>query len=198
MRPLYIFDLDGTLALIEHRRKYVSLLPGSAVMVQGKAALYAGPNEKIEGDYWIDFGPGIGTYSYHPSDVKFKPSWPAFFAACVDDKPNAPVITVLHSLRYAAADIRIFSGRSDEVREETVTWLTTHTNLRPRELLGPMLRMRKQGDYTPDEVLKKQWFDELSTHDRMRLMCVFDDRDKVVKMWRDNGVACFQVAPGEF
>jgi len=198
MRPLYIFDLDGTLALIEHRRKYVSLLPGSAVMVQGKAALYAGPNEKIEGDYWIDFGPGIGTYSYHPSDVKFKPNWSAFFAACVDDKPNAPVITVLHSLRYAAADIRIFSGRSDEVREETVTWLTTHTNLRPRELLGPMLRMRKQGDYTPDEVLKKQWFDELSTHDRMRLMCVFDDRDKVVKMWRDEGVACFQVAPGEF
>lgn len=198
MKPLYIFDLDGTLALIEHRRKYVSLLPGSAVMVQGKAALYAGPNEKIEGDYWIDFGPGIGTYSYHPSDVKFKPNWSAFFAACVDDKPNAPVITVLHSLRYAAADIRIFSGRSDEVREETVTWLTTHTNLRPRELLGPMLRMRKQGDYTPDEVLKKQWFDELSTHDRMRLMCVFDDRDKVVKMWRDEGVACFQVAPGEF
>jgi hypothetical protein len=41
--------------------------------------------------------------------------------------------------------------------------------------------------------------DELSpTHDRMRLMCVFDDRDKVVKMWRDEGVACFQVAPGEF
>lgn len=198
MKPLYIFDLDGTIALIEHRRKYVSLLPGSAVMVQGKAALYAGPNEKIEGDYWIDFGPGIGTYSYHPSDVKFKPNWSAFFAACVDDKPNAPVITVLHSLRYAAADIRIFSGRSDEVREETVTWLTTHTNLRPRELLGPMLRMRKQGDYTPDEVLKKQWFDELSTHDRMRLMCVFDDRDKVVKMWRDEGVACFQVAPGEF
>lgn len=198
MKPLYIFDLDGTLALIEHRRKYVSLLPGSAVMVQGKAALYAGPNEKIEGDYWVDFGPGIGTYSYHPSDVEFKPNWPAFFAACVSDRPNAPVITVLHSLRYAAADIRIFSGRSDEVREETVAWLTTHTNLRPRELLTSTLRMRKQGDYTPDEVLKKQWFDELSTHDRMRLMCVFDDRDKVVKMWRDEGVACFQVAPGEF
>ena len=153
MKPLYIFDLDGTLALIEHRR------------------------------HLVENGAG---------------RWKEFFAACVDDKPNAPVITVLHSLRYAAADIRIFSGRSDEVREETVTWLTTHTNLRPRELLGPMLRMRKQGDYTPDEVLKKQWFDELSTHDRMRLMCVFDDRDKVVKMWRDEGVACFQVAPGEF
>jgi len=198
VKPLYIFDLDGTIALIEHRRKYVSLLPGSAVMVQGKAALYAGPNEKIEGDYWVDFGPGIGTYSYHPSDVEFKPNWPAFYAACVDDEPNTPVIRVMHSLLYAAADIRIFSGRSDEVRKQTIQWLLLHTSLYTRELNTVTLRMRKQGDYTPDEVLKKQWFDELPTHDRMRLMCVFDDRDKVVKMWRDNGVACFQVAPGEF
>lgn len=198
MRPLYIFDLDGTLALIEHRRHLINLQPGSPVLVKGDSAVYRGPNEKIEGDYWIDHGPGVGTYSWHPSDVKFKPDWSAFFAACVDDKPNVPVVHVLHSLLYSAAEVRIFSGRSDEVREETVTWLTTHTNLRPRELLGPMLRMRKQGDYTPDEVLKKQWLDELPTHDRMRLMCVFDDRDKVVKMWRDQGVACFQVAPGEF
>ena len=175
MKPLYIFDLDGTLALIEHRRH----------LVQEPQCPHCG---------WIK----SCDHSRDGTRPKFTPNWPAFFAACVDDKPNAPVITVLHSLRYAAADIRIFSGRSDEVREETVTWLTTHTNLRPRELLTSTLRMRKQGDYTPDEVLKKQWFDELSTHDRMRLMCVFDDRDKVVKMWRDEGVACFQVAPGEF
>jgi hypothetical protein len=30
------------------------------------------------------------------------------------------------------------------------------------------------------------------------LMAVFDDRDKVVAMWRRNGVACFQVAEGNF
>jgi hypothetical protein len=26
----------------------------------------------------------------------------------------------------------------------------------------------------------------------------FDDRARVVKMWRDNGVPCCQVAPGDF
>lgn len=195
MKPLYIFDLDGTIALIEHRRKYVSLLPGSAVMVQGKDALYAGPNEMVEGDYWIDFGPGIGTYSYHPSDVKFRPNWSAFFAACVDDQPNTPVIDVMLSLMWNESDVLIFSGRSDEVREETENWLDKHVT---HGLGGSVLRMRKAGDYTPDDVLKKQWLDELSPADRRRLMCVFDDRDKVVKMWRDEGVACFQVAPGEF
>jgi hypothetical protein len=29
-------------------------------------------------------------------------------------------------------------------------------------------------------------------------MCVFDDRDKVVKMWRDNDISCFQVNYGDF
>lgn len=149
MKPLYIFDLDGTLALVEHRRHLI-------------------------------------------------PNWRAFFAACVDDQPNTPVIRVMHSLRYAAADVHIFSGRSDEVREQTIEWLLKHTTFTQRELNSSVLRMRKAGDYTPDEVLKKQWLDEMPTRDRMRLMCVFDDRDKVVKMWRDNGVACFQVAPGEF
>lgn len=33
---------------------------------------------------------------------------------------------------------------------------------------------------------------------RRRLVAVFDDRDKVVSMWRARGVACFQVAPGAF
>ena len=26
----------------------------------------------------------------------------------------------------------------------------------------------------------------------------FDDRDRVVAMWREEGVPCFQVAPGDF
>jgi len=36
------------------------------------------------------------------------------------------------------------------------------------------------------------------TEDKSRLVAVFDDRDRVVKMWRDVGVTCFQVADGEF
>ena len=48
----------------------------------------------------------------------------------------------------------------------------------------------------PDEKLKKSWLTDLTKPDRV--MCVFDDRDKVVKMWRDNGLTCFQVAEGAF
>lgn len=151
MKPLYIFDLDGTLALIEHRRHFVE-------------------------------GP--------------KKDWPAFHAACVDDKPNHPVIQVMHRLRDGA-DIYIFSGRSDEVREQTIDWLVKHTALTYNDVQS-RLWMRKAGDYTPDDDLKRQWYANLPTNDAMRLMAVFDDRDRVVAMWRSYGITCFQVAPGDF
>jgi hypothetical protein len=150
-RPLYIFDLDGTLALIEHRIHF------------------------IERD---------------------RPDWKGFYAACDKDAPNTPVIDTLNGLR-AFAEVRIFSGRSDEARDKTVAWLTEHTRFTPPEL-ETALTMRAEGDYTPDDILKKQWFDGMRDEDRRRLVAVFDDRDKVVRMWRRNGVACFQVAPGNF
>lgn len=154
MKPLYIFDLDGTLALIKHRRHFVEREP-------------------------------------HHQD------WGRFYAACVDDEPNRPVLKVLETLRLTA-DVWVFSGRSDEVRAQTVAWLAKHTSFMTHDLEGPLLTMRQAGDYTPDDVLKSQWLQAMLIDDRNRLVATFDDRDRVVKMWRDAGVTCFQVAPGEF
>lgn len=159
MKPLYIFDLDGTLALIEHRRHFVERESG-------------------------------------------KQDWKGFFAACVNDQPNAPVVQTLENLRRLC-DVWIWSGRSEEVREATVEWIAHNTSFISwtfDPIFGEKnaLKMRTEGDYTPDEVLKRGWLKSLSPHDRQRLVAVFDDRDKVVQMWRDEGVACFQVAQGAF
>lgn len=152
MKPLYIFDLDGTLALIDHRR------------------------------YMLD--------------SKDPDRWRRFYDACDRDLPNIPVINTMERLREAGADIWIFSGRSDEVKEKTLKWLLLHTGF---DVTQPeLLMMRRLGDYTADDVLKKQWLDNMFDHDRRRLVATFDDRDRVVAMWRANGVTCFQVAPGEF
>jgi len=37
-----------------------------------------------------------------------------------------------------------------------------------------------------------------SVVDKDDIFMVFDDRDQVVKMWRDNGIVVFQVADGNF
>lgn len=163
MKPLYIFDLDGTLALTEHRQ--------------------------------------------HILDSDSPTKWRDFFAKCVDDQPNEPVIRTLQALRRSGAECWIWSGRSDEVKPQTVEWLCTHgcfgnaiTNYLPAWPFGApeRLRMRAAGDFTPDEQLKFGWLADLEPPERNRLTAVFDDRDKVVAMWRANGVPCFQVAPGAF
>lgn len=151
-RPLYIFDLDGTLANIEHR---VRLL-----------------------------------------DSDDKDRWRRFYAACDGDAPNTPVIATMDRLRLGA-DVWIFSGRSDEARAKTVDWLTKHTSFLSWDL-ETALNMREAGDYRPDDVIKREMYDRMIAHDRERLVAVFDDRDRVVQMWRSLGVACFQVAPGGF
>lgn len=147
MSGIYIFDLDGTLADITHRR---GLLP----------------------------------------------DWPAFYKACSADKPYHEVIRLMHILSDENT-IKIWSGRSDIVREQTLDWLEQYTEFERLEL-EIMLRMRRDGDFTPDEVLKKKWFDELSPREIVMIRGVFDDRDRMVKMWRDLGLTCFQTAYGDF
>lgn len=119
--------------------------------------------------------------------------WPAFFKACVRDEPNMDVISTLRQLHDSGSDIWIWSGRSDEVALETERWLWDNGCARYK-----VLRMRKHGDHQPDETLKAAWLGEMDNYDRKRLVAIFDDRDRVVAMWRKKGVTCFQVADGDF
>jgi len=54
----------------------------------------------------------------------------------------------------------------------------------------------KEMRFMPDEILKKAMLDTFV--DVNDVFLVVDDRDKVVKMWRDLGLNTFQVAPGDF
>jgi hypothetical protein len=153
MTKTYIFDLDGTLALIDHRRHLVE---------------------------------------------KPKPEWREFFKACIKDEPNFPVIDTLITLYDAGYNIIIASGRSDEVKSETLNWLNTYVlpNIEHRERIA--IVMRNEGDFRSDVILKKEWLDTGLLGPKYNIKAVFDDRDSVVEMWRENGLACFQVAKGSF
>ena len=138
-------------------------------------------------------------------------NWNAFFEACDKDEPHWPVISMLQALRAQKLEIEIWSGRSDLVAAKTISWPAMHNipaelppadeqeNLERR--FNPtsrvLLRMRKEGDFTPDDELKMQWLTE-TLDAGARVEFVFDDRQKVVDMWRANGIVCMQVAPGDF
>ena len=154
-KDVVIFDLDGTLALIDDRRK-----------------ISTKPNGKMDWDTFFD-----------PDNISL-------------DLPNHPVIQMAQTLDKQGFTIVIFSGRSKATKDATADWLDKHN------VPFNVMKMRPTGHpwaFMPDDKLKKHWLDDIFPGDRKdRILCVFDDRDKVVKMWRDNGLTCFQVAPGDF
>ena len=150
--------------------------------------------------YIFDFDGTLSDPSHrrHILDTDDEDKWKKFFLACGADSPNESVIHTLNSLaNMGDCDILIFSGRSDIARAISVEWLNQHTELHfyPDD---ERLIMRREGDFTPDHILKKQWLDNMLIEDRARLVAVFDDRDSVVRMWRENGITCYQVNYGDF
>lgn len=117
--------------------------------------------------------------------------WRAFFAACADDEPISHIVRLATTLFDADQQIVYVSGRSDECRAETLAWLTEHG------LPDAPLYMRKAGDNRDDDMVKGELLDALVGDGFMPIMA-FDDRDRVVKMWRERGVPCAQVAAGDF
>lgn len=110
--------------------------------------------------------------------------WEAFFAACVDDLPHLHVIETFKAHLDAGHKVRVWSARSDVVRKHTEDWLDRHG-------IDPcfLQHMRAAGDNTPDAQLKRYWLSqELERPD-----IVYDDRQRVVDMWRAEGIPCFQV-----
>lgn len=145
-----IFDLDGTLAIIDERRK-----------------LATKDTERINWDIFFD-----------PKNI-------------ILDEPNYPVIAAFQAMKAAGYRVGIFSGRDSISRKETELWLSSF-GIEP-----DFLRMRPRRSFIKDDILKKRWLDE-ELELGHTIICTFDDRDKVVKMWRDNGIACFQVNYGNF
>lgn len=148
---MIVFDMDGTLAIDQHRRHFIDGLPDN------------------------------------------KKQWDKYFSYCYLDPPNMPALMVFAALAAAGHEIEIWTGRTERIRPETEVWLDKHLThlLPPRQI---KMLMRGHADYRPDVELKGEWLDA----QRGNVQLAFDDRDSVVKMWRDAGVPCFQVAVGAF
>lgn len=109
----------------------------------------------------------------------------------LEDTPNDPVIRQLKINRDAGNTIVIFSGRSDECREDTEAWLAMHN------IAYDALFMRKSGDTRKDDIVKREML-EIIEKNYGPVVGVFDDRNQVVDMFRSVGLTVFQVDYGDF
>lgn len=141
-----IFDIDGTLADISHRRHYVESKPKD---------------------------------------------WPAFQKAAHLDMPHEPICVLARSLRCLAHRIILCSGRGEQERPVTEAWLERH------QIVHDGLYMRAEKDYRGDDIIKEELYRRILA-DGFRPELVFDDRNRVVALWRRLGLVCCQVAEGDF
>lgn len=122
----------------------------------------------------------------HPKD------WRSFFASVMDDRPIEHIVALASLIPHQL--VVFVSGRSDECRKLTSDWLAQHlgawASTRP-------LYMRKEGDHRADDIVKIELLGALRADGYDPIMA-FDDRKRVVDAWRSAGVACAQVAPGDF
>lgn len=116
--------------------------------------------------------------------------WDAFFLACDTDEPIPHALEVLKALHNEGHKVEIWTGRGAIARQKTNDWLTLHGV--PQEIIRSMI-MRPEGDHANDDEMKRDWMEHYGTPD-----LVFEDRNRVVDMWRRAGVPCYHVADGNF
>jgi predicted kinase len=110
---------------------------------------------------------------------------------CESDLVNGPVASALAVYANAGDRVILLSGRQEEVRPHTERWLAVH-GIRYDELW-----MRAAGDFRGDDIVKAELFDAHVRH-RFAVRHVWDDRDRVVALWRKMGLSCWQVSYGNF
>jgi uncharacterized HAD superfamily protein len=94
-------------------------------------------------------------------------------------------------LQNSGKAIVFVSGREDKFKPQTLAWLAKHN------ISFDGLYMRQSGDSRKDSIVKKEIYDEFIL-DKYNVAFVLDDRDQVVKVWRDLGLTCLQVDYGDF
>lgn len=116
----------------------------------------------------------------------------AFYDALVDDKPIQHIIDIVKAL-HLSQEYMIFvvTGRPITHLRETQLWLNEHF------VPFHAVFMRPENDFRKDYIVKKEILDKIR-NEFWEPTAVLDDRQSVCDMWRENGVPCLQVAPGDF
>lgn len=117
--------------------------------------------------------------------------WDGWYAAANKDPAHRDIIKFTWLARKEGIVPVICTGRGEEYRDQSEEWLFIHN------VNYDKMYMRAKKDRRDDTIIKKELVD-LMRQDGYDPVLVFEDRDRVVKMWRDLGIRCLQVSPGNF
>jgi hypothetical protein len=147
------------------------------------------------GDIIFDVDGTLANCEHRQHFVRSKPrNWKAFNSTIGDDSVHWDIVWLARLFYSVGCRILICTARTDDLREATKNWLDKKAGL---EGIYEKIYMRGEKDYRDDSIVKRELLDEIR-NDGYDPVMVLDDRDRVVKIWREAGLRCLQVAPGDF
>lgn len=108
-----------------------------------------------------------------------------------NDSLDFSVYSILKAMKASGHKIIMMSGRDGSCKEKTEIWL------KENNVEYDFLFMREAGNNEKDSILKKRLFAD-NILNKFHVLCVIDDRDQVVDMWRGLGLKVLQVGYGDF
>tara|TARA_R110000737_G_scaffold332805_1_gene349940 strand:+ start:740 stop:1591 length:852 start_codon:yes stop_codon:yes gene_type:complete len=109
-----------------------------------------------------------------------------------EDLPKENIIRLAQMYKSAGFAVIIFTGRDGVCLELTKEWLTKYN------VPFDGVFIRPEGNQEKDSIIKKRLFED-NIRGKYFVETIVDDRDQVVKMWRqDLGLTCLQVDYGNF
>lgn len=106
-----------------------------------------------------------------------------------NDELNQPVSQAINALRAMGNAVILLSGRDGSCRKQTEEWLERH-RIDYKELF-----MRPTGSMEKDTIVKLKLYED-HVKDKYSVLCVFDDRPCMVRLWRGLGLFCFDCGNG--
>ena len=103
------------------------------------------------------------------------------------DDVHYDVALVVDMIRNDEVELIVVSGRDAAFREVTTKWLAVNAGIYPDLLL-----MRPEGDVRNDAIVKHELYHE-HIAGKYNVIGVFDDRGRVLRMWRAIGLTTFAV-----
>jgi len=140
-----------------------------------------------------------GTLTWrHPDNLEFSNTRGIHeYHRVSEDMYHPDVFNTVGALQQAGAKIIFVSGRPESCRKDTEAWINAPEILKTDR--DNPLYMRTTGDRRPDTIVKRELFDKFIRPQNLYILGVFDDRNRVVKMWREQlGLTVFHVADHDF
>lgn len=134
-----------------------------------------------------------------------KKDWDGFYHNLSEDKPKQDIIDLIKCIRTS-----LLSDKENYCRIIFITWRSSATYFKTSKWLeecwiindwkletASALLMRREWDFRQDYEIKKEIY-ENEVKDKYDVKYVFEDRDQVVKMYRELWLTVLQVANGDF